>query len=276
MSHVDVTLVQVGYGDNETGTERIARVADWVRTLAPTDLIMLPELWVHGGFAAATWADNAEPLTGTTVCRLADLAGELNTWIHAGSIIERADPTADRGPLGRGLWNTSLLLAPTGEVHTTYRKMHRFGFGEGEPQLLEAGEDVAVADLKWNNGHATRVGLATCYDLRFPELFRALGDKGAEVVLLPAAWPFPRVEHWRLLGQARAIENQTWVLQCNTAGTHSGVEMGGYSRIVSPTGEVVAELGKDEGVLTARLDLDLVRSTRESFPVLNDRKVTLR
>ena len=276
MNHIDVTLVQVGYGDDETGPQRIDRVSNWVRSLPPTDLIMLPELWVHGGFAASTWAENAEPLTGTTVRRLADLAAELRTWIHAGSIIEKADATADQGPLGRGLWNTSILFSPTGTLHATYSKMHRFGFGEGEPQLLEAGENVTTTDLNWTGDSATRVGLATCYDLRFPEMFRTLGDHNTEIVLIPAAWPFPRVEHWRLLGQARAIENQTWVLQCNTAGTHSGVEMGGHSRVVSPTGEVIAELGKDEGVLTARLDLDHVRTVRESFPVLDDRKPSLR
>lgn len=93
------------------------------------------------------------------------------------------------------------------------------------------------------------------------------------MVLLPAAWPLPRTEHWRLLGRARAVENQAWVLQCNTAGTHSGVEMGGHSQVVAPTGEVVAELGCDEGVLMAKVDLDLVRQVRADFPVLLDRRL---
>lgn len=115
--------------------------------------------------------------------------------------------------------------------------------------------------------------MATCYDLRFPELFRRLGDLGADVIVLPAAWPMPRVEHWRLLGRARALENQSWVLQCNTAGTHSGVEMGGHSQVVAPTGEVVAELGSEEDVLLTDIDLSLVASVRADFPVLADRRI---
>lgn len=269
---LDVTLLQVGYGDGERKRDRVDRVVDWLRHLEPADLIVLPELWAHGGFASDTWADSAELLDGETVTRLAGVACELRTWIHAGSIIERAVDGANRGDEGRGLWNTSILLSPEGVVHANYRKVHRFGFGDGEPLMLEAGKDMTVTDVEFRSTQS-RIGLATCYDLRFPELFRNLSSDGAELVVLPAAWPLPRVEHWRLLGRARALENQSWLLQCNTAGTHSGVEMGGYSQIVSPTGDVVCHLGIDEGVLTAQLDLDLVRETREAFPVLADRRL---
>ncbi|MDN4172359.1 carbon-nitrogen family hydrolase [Nocardioides sp. SOB77] len=270
---LDVALVQVAYGDDESVAQRVDRVCEWIQDLDQTDLVMLPELWAHGGFASSTWSSTAETLSGVVISRLAEVARKLSTWIHAGSIIERAEDGAARGPLGRGLWNTSVLISAAGEIHTTYRKIHRFGFGEGEPQLLEAGEELAVASLEWSANQTVRAGLATCYDLRFPELFRSLGEQGAELVLLPAAWPMPRVEHWRLLGQARALENQAWVLQCNTAGTHSGVQMGGHSRIVSPAGEVVAELGADEDVLTGTLDLDLVSRVRAEFPVLGDRRL---
>lgn len=273
MSSIDVALVQVGYGDDESSADRVIRVCDWIRQLDPVDLIMLPELWAHGGFASSSWAGNSELLSGPTVSHLGRLARELKTWIHAGSVIERARDGAPRGPLGRGLWNTSVLLSPTGEVHATYRKVHRFGFGDGEPQLLEAGEELVVATLDWEGSRSVRAGLATCYDLRFPELFRSLVEQGTEMVLLPAAWPMPRVEHWRLLGQARALENQAWVLQCNTAGSHSGIRMGGNSRIVAPTGEVLAELGEEQAVLTARLDLGLVARVRDGFPVLGDRRL---
>ena len=118
-----------------------------------------------------------------------------------------------------------------------------------------------------------RLGLATCYDLRFPEQFRLLLDAGAEVVLLVAAWPAKRVAHWRLLAQARAVENQSYVVACNTAGTHAGVPMGGHSIVVDPWGAVLAEAGEDEEVLVVDLDLDLVRATRTQFPVLADRRL---
>ena len=179
-----------------------------------------------------------------------------------------------------------MLLGPDGGVLATYRKIHRFGFGEGEPTLMEAGEQVvtsrsrAVQDRDgW--AHAVPaapaepvvVGLATCYDLRFPEQFRLLLDAGAQLVIVPAAWPAPRVEHWRLLGRARAIENQTIVVQCNTGGTHAGVEMGGHSQVVSATGEVLAEAGGGEEVLVVDVDLAEVTAWRQRFPVLADRRL---
>lgn len=267
-----VALLQVSYGDDEALSDRVERVSRWIRELGPADLVVLPELWAHGGFASTSWETTAELVDGPTVAQMASVAREVGVWLHAGSIIERAEEGADLGAEGRGLWNTSVLLSPVGTVHKTYRKIHRFGFGDGEPRLLEAGTDLAVAELVHDAG-LSRVGLATCYDLRFPELFRGLGALGADVIVLPAAWPMPRVEHWQLLGRARALENQAWVLQCNTAGTHSGVEMGGHSQVVAPTGEVVAELGSGEDVLFADIDLNLVASFRTDFPVLADRRM---
>lgn len=271
-SIVRVALVQVGYGDEESLMERVDRVITWIESLPETDLVVLPELWAHGGFASDTWAEQAETLEGPTVRRLADLARRRGSWLHGGSIIERAADGADLGREGRGLWNTSVLFAPDGELRVTYRKIHRFGFGDGEPRLLEAGDQLTVTEASFP-GAAAALGLATCYDLRFPELFRGLLDRGSGLVVVPAAWPLPRVEHWRLLGRARAVENQTWMLQCNTAGTHRGITMGGHSQVVAPTGEVVGELGDDEGVLAIEIDLDLVARIRESFPVLDDRRL---
>lgn len=271
-SIVRVTLFQVGYGDDEPLMERLDRVTSRLSELPGADLVVLPELWAHGGFASDTWADQAERLDGVIVRRLAEVAARRRFWLHGGSIIERAVDGADRGAEGRGLWNTSLLFSPEGELRATYRKIHRFGFGDGEPRLLEAGTDLVAADLVLGEFSMT-AGLATCYDLRFPELFRGLVDRGADLVIVPAAWPLPRVEHWRLLGRARALEDQVWVLQCNSAGTHSGITMGGHSRIVAPDGEVVAELDENEDVLSVELDLDDVDTTREAFPVLRDRRL---
>lgn len=273
-SLVRVSLIQVGYGDDETLTDRVKRVATQIESLPDADLVVLPELWAQGGFASDTWAELAEALDGPIVRRLAKVARQREVWLHGGSIIERAAEGEALGPEGRGLWNTSLLFAPDGELRVTYRKIHRFGFGDGEPRLLEAGEQLAVTDVPFAEDTAI-VGLATCYDLRFPELFRLLGDREAGLVIVPAAWPLPRVEHWRLLGRARAVENQAWVLQCNTAGTHRGLTMGGHSQVVAPTGEVLGELGEIEDVLTVDIDLDLVEQTREAFPVLRDRRLSV-
>jgi len=251
-----VHLLQLAYSDDESLADRTARVAGLVRAQQDADLVVLPELWPQGGFSYDRWEAEAEPLDGAVVEAMRDAARHVGATVHMGSLIERDEA-------GR-LFNTSVLLGPDGGLLTTYRKVHLFGFGEGEPKLMTAGDGPVV--------HGN-LGLATCYDLRFPEQFRLLLDAGAEVVLLVAAWPAKRVAHWRLLAQARAVENQSYVVACNTAGTHAGVPMGARSMVVDPWGTVVAEAGDGEQVLVADLDLDVVAATRRSFPVLADRRL---
>ena len=268
-----IHVLQVAYGDDEPVQARRERVADLVRQQRGADLVVLPELWAPGGFSYAEWSDRAEPVDGATVRAIAPAAREIGAAVHAGSIIEGAADGSDRGEQGRGLWNTSVLLDAGGSIAATYRKVHRFGFGSGEPRLLEAGTEVAAVPVPGQDGAIA--GLATCYDLRFPELFRALVDRGAQLLLVPAAWPAARVEHWSLLARARALENQCVLVAVNTAGTHAGTPMGGRSLVVGPSGEVLAEAGPDEEqVLVVDVDLASVTKLRESFPVLADRRLT--
>jgi predicted amidohydrolase len=270
-----VALVQLGYGDDEPVERRRERAADIVRAQAGHDLVVLPELWAPGGFSYRDWPERAEPVNGPTLQCLAAAARDAGVVLHAGSIVEQAGPGDDPGPEGRGLWNTSLLLGPDGSLLATYRKVHRFGFGSGEPRLLEAGADVVATDVPQpaSRRPPVRVGLATCYDLRFPEMFRALLDAGSRVVVVPAAWPAARVAHWTLLGRARALEDQVFLLACNTAGTHAGRQMGGRSQVVGPSGEVLAEAGNDEQVLSVELDVEGLNDVRAAFPVLADRRL---
>jgi predicted amidohydrolase len=109
--------------------------------------------------------------------------------------------------------------------------------------------------------------------LRFPELFRSLVDESCEVLVVPAAWPAARMQHWQILGQARAIENQCVVVQANTAGTHSGVTMGGSSQVIGPVGEVLTRAGDGEQVLSVEVDLADVDRYRHGFPALTDRRL---
>jgi predicted amidohydrolase len=268
-----VSLVQLGYADGEPVAERTSRVRDLVRSAcadrpstAPPHLVVLPELWAPTGFGYTDWEERAEPLDGPTASAMSALARECAVLLHAGSIVERL-PSA--GPEGKWLCNTSLAFGPDGGLVAVYRKIHRFGFGAGEPTLMEAGEAVVGIDLP--GGH--RAGLSTCYDLRFPELYRRQLDDGAEVFIVPAAWPLPRVEAWSLLGRARAIENQCFLIACNTAGMHADTAMGGRSQVVSPMGEVLAEAGSEEEIVGVEIDLDEVRGARERFPVLDDRRL---
>lgn len=230
-----------------------------VRQLRGADLVVLPELWPAGGFEYSHWQERAEPLDGPTAASLSAVARELGCWVHGGSILERTDDDQ--------LHNTSLLFAPDGSLAATYRKIHLFGFDTGEPELLTAGTGVVTAQTDFGV-----VGLATCYDLRFPELFRALTDAGAELVLVPAAWPQRRIAHWSVLLRARAIENQAVIVGCNTVGQQGRVALGGRSAIVDARGEAIAEAGIDSELLRAEVDLAEVHRWREEFPVLRDRR----
>ena len=258
------SLIQIRVDEDESAEARRRRAASLVRDQAGADLVVLPELWTTGAFAFDRFATEAEPLHGPTFEAMAKAASDAGVWLHAGSIPERSG--ADDGPL----FNTSLVFSPSGELAAAYRKIHRFGFDRGEAVLMGAGRDLVTVP----HPQAT-LGLGTCYDLRFPELFRGLVDAGAEVLVLPAGWPERRRAHWTLLARARAVENQAFVLACGTAGTHAGVAQAGHSIVVDPWGEVLAEAGPDEEVLTVDLDPARVAATREQFPALKDRVLGL-
>lgn len=268
-----VALIQLAYDDDESVADRVDRVAALVRRQAGHDLVVLPELWAPGGFAYREWETRAEPVHGAVATAMGAAAREAQVTLHAGSIVE-ISADGSTGPEGKDLWNTSLVFGPDGVLRETYRKIHRFGFGAGEPRLMEAGERVVVADLPVGTSDETVcVGLSTCYDLRFPELYRAQLDLGARVFVIPAAWPRARVRQWTLLGQARAIEDECLVIACNTAGTHARHEMGGHSQVVAPNGEVLAEAGLGEEVLSVDVDLAAIDDWRADFPVLADRRL---
>ncbi|NDZ80445.1 carbon-nitrogen family hydrolase [Streptomyces sp. SID10853] len=256
------SLLQIAVNPAESPGSRRLRVAGLVREQSAADLVVLPELWPVGAFAYQSFEAEAEPLDGPTHEVMAQAAKDAGVWLHAGSIVER-DPDG-------ALYNTSLVFTPDGERAAAYRKIHRFGFDKGEAVLMGAGDTLVTVDLP-----ETTLGLATCYDLRFPELFRGLTDAGARLLVVPAGWPERRRSHWTLLAQARAVENQAYVLACGSAGTHADVEQAGHSIVVDPWGEVLAEAGAGEEVLTVELDPGLVATTREQFPALKDRRLGL-
>ena len=281
-----ISGIQLGYDDDETLEDRVRRVSDLVRTQRAADLIVLPELWPSTGFDYRRWGAAAQTLEGPVVTAMREVAREVGSHLHMGSFIEATPEALDRlasvdhdvtalpelADGERGLWNTSVLIDPAGDIVATYRKIHRFGFGNGEPRLLEAGEDIVTADIEVD-GRTVTLGLATCYDLRFPELFRSLLDQGAEVFVVPAAWPAPRVDHWSLLSRARAAEDFCAVVAVNTAGFHSKTQMGGHSVILDASADVLAEAGEAETIITADLDLESIRERRSAFPALGDRRL---
>jgi predicted amidohydrolase len=126
-----------------------------------------------------------------------------------------------------------------------------------------------VADLD-----GLTVGITTCYDLRFPELYRALAERGVDLVAVPSAWPYPRVEHWNLLPQARAVENLCYVAAANGSGAFDDATLLGRSTVYDPWGTALASAGEDPALVTATVDPDEVARVRESFPAWQDRRDT--
>jgi predicted amidohydrolase len=230
------------------------------------ELVVLPELWLHGAFDPAPWAGSAEPMHGPTAQFMQQTAIDCGVLLHMGSIVERT-------PDGK-LYNTSLVFDAEGGLLAGYRKIHRFGFDQGEAAIMSPGEHLAVFPLLGDDDEVrTTVGLTTCYDLRFPEMYRKLLDAGAETILQVAAWPLARLEHWRTLTRARAIEDQVFVVACGAVGTQAGLQMAGHSMVVDPWGEILAEAGEEETILYADIDPGQVAETRASFPVLATRRL---
>jgi predicted amidohydrolase len=250
-----VTLIQTEVDGSLPMAERVAGVAAQVAA-TDADLVLLPELWATGYFAFDDYAATAEPLDGPIAQAMSRAAREAGSTQHAGSIVER---DAD----GR-LHNTSLLFGPDGTLLHTYRKVHLFGYGSREQELLSPGDQVG--------GHGT-MALSTCYDLRFPELYRAQVDGGSQLFLVAAAWPAARAAQWQLLLRARALENQSFLLACNAAGRQGPVALSGRSAVVDPWGEVLAEAGEGPQTLTVEIEEDLAVRARKEFPALADRRL---
>ncbi len=267
---MNVVLVQLriqpgGCADN------LERATDAVRQAAKrgADLVVLPELFTVGYFAFDSYARSAESVCGPTLSRLGALAGEQSVAILAGSVIEDLSASTADGvetPAESGYANTSVFFDDSGRRCGVYRKHHLFGYDSPEAELLTPGETIQTVEYE-----GFTVGMTTCYDLRFPELYRNLVEAGATLVLVPSAWPYPRLEHWRLLPRARAVENLFYVAAVNGVGDFEQASLLGRSAVYDPWGTAVAGTGDDPGFVTATLDPEAVERRREEFPVLEDR-----
>ena len=216
----------------------------------------------------------AEDMHGPTVGRFAALAAELGIHLVLGSFAERIPSKEGAGRC----YNTSVLLGPEGAVLASYRKMHLFDVDiPGGVQLRESasiapGEGPVVADTPLGT-----LGFTICYDLRFPELFRAVVERGAQIILVPAAFTVTTGrDHWHALLRARAIETQSWVVAPGQWGEHD--DRGrrhsyGHSLIVDPWGTVVADRGDGEGICLAEVDLERVDRIRAAIPVGASRRL---
>lgn len=215
----------------------------------------------------------AETDGGPMVGAFRAIARDFDLWVTLGSFPEAIEQTTKT-------FNTQLLLDPEGTTRAKYRKIHLFDVEvEGgrtfrESDGVQAGEAIATAEVPID-GHDTVVGLSICYDLRFPELYREQVRRGAEVLLVPAAFTLQTGrDHWHALLRARAIENQAWVLAPAQFGHHFGDRWSyGHSAVYDPWGHLVAAASDRPGLVYADLDLDLVHDVRRRMPCLDHRRL---
>ncbi len=264
--HLRVTLVQVNAGRDVQAN--LGRLKQLLSRIGTTDLIALPEVFAIRG-SDDDFRNSAQNLTGPIMNFMASIAHRHNAWVLAGSIVEsNGGPTA---------YNTSVLMDRRGTVVASYRKIHLFeatlDSGEivRECELWAPGAEPVMADLEgW------RCGMAICYDLRFPELFRQYSAKGAHLLFLPSNFTQRTgKDHWEILLRARAIENQCYVVAPNQCGTnpHTGVTSYGNSMVIGPWGEVLTRMEDEESAVTVTLDIHDLENTRRSIPALAHRKL---
>lgn len=252
----------------------VSRAKDAIAMAAAdgADLVALPELFNVGFFAFDSYQREAEPIGGQTHERISTAAREYGVGVLAGSIVEDLGETAAsdidvRVPAEEGLANTSVFFDRNGVHRATYRKHHLFGYESQEARLLTPGEAIETFDFE-----GFTIGMTTCYDLRFPELYRALIDEGVSLTLVPSAWPYPRVEHWMTLPRARAIENLSYVATINGSGSFEDAELCGRSTVFDPWGTTIASSDEDPTIVTATIEPERVEAVRDDFPALRDRR----
>lgn len=225
-------------------------------TPARDSLVVLPEMFATGFSMNADAI--AEEYGGPTEQFLADTARELGVYVLGGAAMRGHD---------RHARNKALVFSPAGELLAFYAKMHPFTLG-GEPEHYAAGQQPVA--FHWGDW---MVSPFICYDLRFPEIFReAVVKHCPELFVVIASWPEKRVSHWVRLLQARAIENQAYVVGANRVGRDPYYTYAGRSVIIDPQGEITADAGNTEGFIRGQLDLTGLRKYREGLPFLADMK----
>ena len=235
-------------------------------------LVVLPEKWTVLG-RAEVMEEHAQTLEGPAVQWARRAAAELQIDLIAGSFVERRTGQAKTS-------NTSLHVGPDGEIRAAYRKLHMFdvevdGTEYSESAREQAGDEVvvtSVASAGGSNGHL--LGMSICYDVRFPELYRALSEQGAELLTVPAAFTLATTrDHWEVLLRARAIENQCFVIAANQIGEYPpGNRSGGRSTMIDPWGIPLATAADGECAIVAELDFTLLAGVRERLPALTHRR----
>jgi omega-amidase len=236
-------------------------VEELVKQAMPSkpDVLVLPETWTTG------YSENvfhkihkyAEPENGPTMNAIREMAIKYSVWFVSGSFPERD---------GANIYNTVYLINRSGAIVGKYRKMHLYSAMD-EHIAFANGEDMPV----WSTEFGP-VAMMTCYDIRFVELSRTYAMRGAKVIFVVSNFPNPKVHHWRTLLQARAIENQVYIVACNRVGAAENCTYFGHSLMIDPWGEILAEGAEDETILVGAVDLLHVTQVRKTIPMFWDRQ----
>lgn len=224
------------------------------------DVLVLPETWNTGFFPRENLPDFCDPDCSQVKARIGALAKKYGVNIVAGSVSNLRD--------GK-VYNTACVFDRAGKCIAEYDKTHLFS-PMGEDAFYEKGDHLCTFTLD-----GVKCGLIICYDLRFPELTRALALQGMDMLFAVSQWPAVRIGHLEALCAARAIENQVFVVNCNGCGTAAETVYGGHSAIYDPLGQVLVQAGEKDARITADCKLHSLGSLREAIPVFKDRRPDL-
>lgn len=225
---------------------------------AKADMVALPEMWSRGFCEEALKEEGSHLPARLGAC--AERARKHRVWLAAGTLPEPASP-------GK-VFNTFHLINPEGEVCLSYRKIHLFP-NTGEPKFFDAGTDIPRPFVSgpW------KIGAGICFDLRFPEFFRAQMKRGANLFFVPAQFPNPRTDHFSLFSQARALENLSFLAAINCCGNQPKLSFSGKSAIIDPLGKPLTEIDNQEGMIAATIDAGSLEKTRRDLPFLECAKL---
>ena len=257
ISCIQMNMLENRPAENRAHAEALVRAA--VRADRP-DTVVLPETW-NLGFAPGSMDAAAADRDGQeTIALMSALSKELSVNIVAGSVVSRR---AD------GIYNTAYVFDRTGACVASYDKTHLFTPMD-EHKYFSFGDSVCVFELD-----GEKCGIAICYDLRFTEFIRTMALDGIHMLFVVSQWPDKRTAHLDALVKARAIENQMFVVCCNSCGKADGSVFGGHSSITDPWGETLAHAGAEEQIITADCDFSIIKDIRSSINVFNDRRPEL-
>lgn len=248
--------LDIAFGNPAENKRRVQRELEQICD-QQLDVIVLPELWTTGYDLPnlQTIADEDGKDTKSFISELAQL---YNVNIVAGSVAKKTKTS---------ITNTMYVANRTGDIVGEYSKLHLFRLMD-EHLYLQSGDETGFFTLD-----GTLCAGVICYDIRFPEWIRAHTVQGATVLFVVAEWPLPRLSHWRTLLQARAIENQCYVVACNRAGTDPNNVFAGHSLIIDPWGNIVSEAGETPCSLIGEIDLAKVSEVRSQIPIFQDRRL---